>query len=340
MFQIRPQFCYDKVINWFPGHMAKGIRVIGERLLSVDMIVELPINIKFEELAATKDRLIVYNKADLADVACKQNIINAFQKYLPNQKVMFTSANVDRNVHNIIKVASEKARSDPIQYSSFNVMVFGMPNVGKSTLINSMRSIGVGKGKAARTGANPGITRSVSQTIKVVENPPVYIIDTPGVMIPHIHDPISSLKVALTGGIIDHAVDVEIMADYLLWRLNTFGRFKAYMERFDMSEPTDDINVLLPAICKRIGALKKGGLLDRHHGANFFIKQYRLGKFGRYTLDDVTKEGIDKHFTTVIEPVLSKHQVRKLEKAKKDEKRLEKWRKMGYGPKKIKKKVW
>lgn len=79
------------------------------------------------------------------------------------------------------------------------VMVVGMPNVGKSSLINSLRRIGVKKGKAAPTGAIPGITRTVAGTIKVLESPKVYLIDTPGVMIPHIPDPVSAIKVALTG---------------------------------------------------------------------------------------------------------------------------------------------
>jgi len=82
------------------------------------------------------------------------------------------------------------------------VMVVGMPNVGKSSLINSLRRIGVKKGKAAPTGAIPGITRTVAGTIKVLESPKVYLIDTPGVMIPHIPDPVSAIKVALTGKLV------------------------------------------------------------------------------------------------------------------------------------------
>jgi len=99
-------------------------------------------------------------------------------------------------------------------------MVVGMPNVGKSSLINSLRRIGVKKGKAAPTGAIPGITRTVAGTIKVLESPKVYLIDTPGVMIPHIADPVSAIKVALTGAISDHLSDEEVIADYLLFQLN------------------------------------------------------------------------------------------------------------------------
>ncbi|CAG8504355.1 3543_t:CDS:2 [Ambispora gerdemannii] len=338
MFQIRPHFAYEKVINWFPGHMAKGLRIISEklssnvvRILNYIIIIYIPlsaINLKFEEIAGAKDRVIVYNKTDLADESVQEQIIKSFAKYRPNQRVIFTSANVDKNVKSIIKIAAAKAKEDSIQYSYVTVMVVGMPNVGKSTLINSMRSIGVHKGKAARTGALPGVTRSVAGTVKVLENPSVYLIDTPGVMIPHISDPINSLKVALTGGIRDHVADLEVMADYLLWRLNQFGNF-SYVEKFKLPGPTDDINILLQAIGKRIGALQKGGAVDLNNSAMFFVKQYRQGKYGRYTLDDVSPEGIEAHFTQVVDPVLSKNQAKKLEWAKKTEKRLERWRKKG-----------
>ncbi|CAI2186418.1 10567_t:CDS:2 [Funneliformis geosporum] len=303
-FSIRPQFIYDKVINWFPGHMAKGIRIISERL-----------------------------STDLADDSVQQPIIDAFRKHR-NQHVIFTNANMDKNVKKIINFAAEKYRQDPSSYPFVTVMVVGMPNVGKSSLINSMRRIGVHKGKAAKTGALPGVTRSVAITsIKVLEDPPVYLIDTPGVMIPHIPDPVSSLKVALTGGIRDHLSSEEVMADYLLWRLNNFGNF-SYVEKFKLSGPTDDINFLLPAISKRIGALQKYGEFDLRTAAMFFIKQYRDGKYGKYSLDDVTIDTLNNYFLNENNPdkqiLLSKNQEKKLLWEKKKEKRLERWKRQGY----------
>ncbi|RHZ75754.1 hypothetical protein Glove_209g50 [Diversispora epigaea] len=268
LLNIRPNFFYDKVINWFPGHMAKGLRIISEKMSSIDVIVEardarIPIssiNKKFEEVANVKERIIVYNKCDLAEESSQDIITKAFEKYR-NQKVLFTNANMDRNIKTIINIAANKARENPQKYPFVTVMVVGMPNVGKSSIINSMRRLGVHRGKAARTGANPGITRAVSNTtIKVLENPTVYLIDTPGVMIPHIPDPVCSLKVALTGGIMDHLSDEEVIADYLLWRLNNFSNF-GYVEKFKLPGPTDDVNVLLPAVSKRIGALHKQGCL-------------------------------------------------------------------------------
>ncbi|RIA85692.1 P-loop containing nucleoside triphosphate hydrolase protein [Glomus cerebriforme] len=290
------------------------------------------INYKFEQIAGRKDRIIVYNKADLANDGVQQLIIDAFRKYR-NQHVIFTNANMDKNVKEIINFAADKHRQNPSKYPFVSVMVVGMPNVGKSSLINSMRRIGVHKGKAAKTGALPGVTRSVAVTsIKVLEDPPVYLVDTPGVMIPHIPDPVSSLKVALTGGIRDHLSEEEVMADYLLWRLNNFGNF-SYVEKFKLSGPTDDINFLLPAISKRIGALQKHGEYNLKTAATFFIKQYRNGKYGKYTLDDISIDSLYNYFNDENpdkENLLSKNQEKKLLWNKKREKRLERWKRRGY----------
>jgi ribosome biogenesis GTPase A len=172
-----------------------------------------------------------------------------------------------------------------------------MPNVGKSSLINSLRRVGVGKGKAAPTGAQPGITRSVVGTIKVLEDPTIYLIDTPGVMVPHIPQPVESLKVAVTGGIRDHLADEQVMVDYLLYRLNQFGSYD-YATQYRLPDgPTNDYNLLLESVARRIGAVVKGGELDLTMAAKYFLKQFRLGKFGRYTLDDVSPEALERFFS-------------------------------------------
>ncbi|CAH1763308.1 13378_t:CDS:2 [Entrophospora sp. SA101] len=253
------------------------------------------VNPKFEEIARGKDRIIIYNKSDLADHAFKKNV---------NQNILFTNAIRNKNIKAIIDAAANKVREDPIRYPYVTVMVVGMPNVGKSTIINSMRNIGVHRGKAAKTGASPGVTRNVSATsIKVLEDPLVYLIDTP-----------------------------EIVADYLLWRLNKFGNF-SYVENYKLKGNTDDINQLLPSIAKRIGALHKQGEYDLRHAASFFIKQYRDGKFGNYTLDDVETEAINEFFNKQKNPKeipLSKNRMKKLSLEKAKEKKLEKWRKKSF----------
>jgi len=101
-----------------------------------------------------------------------------------------------------------------------------------------------------------------------------------------------------------------------------------------LPEPTDDITVLLPAIARRIGALQKGREYDLDQAATFFLKYYRTGKFGRYTLDDVTPDILQKYLLTPRTDALSKNQEKKSEKERKKEKRLEKWRRMGIVVKK------
>ncbi|KAK3837155.1 MAG: P-loop containing nucleoside triphosphate hydrolase protein [Linnemannia elongata] len=265
------------------------------------------INHKFEPIAQKKDRLIVYNKSDLAHPDTEAAITKAFKEH-KGQDVVFTNANDDVNVKGIIKylATSEKELTTM-------VMVVGMPNVGKSSLINSLRRIGVKKGKAAPTGAIPGITRTVAGTIKVLESPKVYLIDTPGVMIPHIPDPVSAIKVALTGAISDHLSDEEVIADYLLFQLNQAQDY-SYVKLYNIKEPTDDIKVFLPQVAKYIGALKKGGEYNLPAAAQFLVKQYRLGKLGRFTLDDIRPEALEEYLTKEVEETASRRQQKKADK--------------------------
>ncbi|KAG0002867.1 Mitochondrial GTPase [Entomortierella chlamydospora] len=305
----RNAFVYDKIINWFPGHMAKGLRLITEKLNAVQVVIE------FEPIAQKKDRLIVYNKSDLAHPDTEAVITKAFKEF-KGQDVVFTNANEDTNIKGIIKYLATKAKVSGTASEkelTTTVMVVGMPNVGKSSLINSLRRIGVKKGKAAPTGAIPGITRTVAGTIKVLDSPKVYLIDTPGVMIPHIPDPISAIKVALTGAISDHLSDEEVIADYLLFQLNQAQDY-SYLKLYNIKEPTDDIRVFLPQVAKYIGALKKGGEYNLTAAAQFLIKQYRLGKLGRFTLDDIQPESLARFLTKEIEDPVSRRQQKKANK--------------------------
>ncbi|OMJ22400.1 Mitochondrial GTPase 1 [Smittium culicis] len=131
-------------------------------------------------------------------------------------------------------------------------------------------------------------------------------------MIPYIPNPINSLKIALTGGIRDNLADYEIMADYLLYRLNSFGSTN-YVKALGLSEPTDNIDFLLNHVAKRIGALQPGGVPLPSVAARFFINQYRLGKYGLFCLDDISYlDVVNEIDLNKNSGTLSKNQARKL----------------------------
>ncbi|KAK8385060.1 hypothetical protein O3P69_012092 [Scylla paramamosain] len=298
-----------ELINWFPGHMAKGLTQMQQKLKGVDCVVEvhdarIPLsgrNPLFEKrlgLATLKPHLLVMNKVDLADPRCRQDVKEYYEKQGVPQ-VIFTNCkepnspgvkSIVRKVSRAIKDSERYSRSEETSYS---VMVIGIPNVGKSSLINALRARHLGRSKATRVGAMPGITQSVLEKIKVCEDPKVYLMDTPGVLAPRITNVEMGLKLALAATIKDHLVGEDIIADYLLYRLNLMGNHK-YVKFLGLDAPTDNIQDLLISAAVRNNWLRR---VRDHRGINTcpdiistaarFIRAFRMGVFGRITLDDV-----------------------------------------------------
>ncbi|EMP37927.1 Mitochondrial GTPase 1 [Chelonia mydas] len=215
------------------------------------------------------------------------------------KNVLFTNCVKDENVKKVIPLITDLVSSSPRYQRAENVeyciMVIGVPNVGKSSLINSMRRLHLKKGKASRVGGEPGITRAVLTRIQVSERPLMYLLDTPGVLAPRIESVETGMKLALCGAIRDHLVGEDIMADYLLYTLNKQQQF-SYVERYGLGEPSDDIESVLKRVALNLGKKHKVKVLtgtgdvnviapDYPAAAYELLRTFRKGELGQVLLD-------------------------------------------------------
>lgn len=170
-----------------------------------------------------------------------------------------------------------------------------MPNVGKSSLVNVLRNIGISKRKCASVAPTAGHTKSFGSPVLITDSPAnVYLIDSPGILNPcYVSDPIQGLKIAAVGGTNENLVDLEVIADYVLFVLNRYspGTREAYTSLLKLTAPTDDIKVVIEAVGKKYGLLTKGGEVNEDGALKWFLQLFRKGKFGRMEFDGVIGEG-------------------------------------------------
>ena len=215
------------------------------------------------------------------------------KKWHHPSSVLFSDHRDKNSVRRVLMFAREHVSAIDSLTGS-RMMIVGMPNVGKSSLLNALRKLGVGKGKAAFTGAQPGVTRKIGTTVKIIEGPEsaggVYLVDTPGVFVPYVPNAESMLKLALCGSVKDTIIAPTTLADYLLYHLNLYEPhvYAAY------TSPTNDIMSFLDAIARKTGRLQKGGHPDLEAAALWIIQRWRGGQLGRFVLDEVTDDAFDK----------------------------------------------
>lgn len=279
----------EVTINWYPGHMAKTRRLIEENLKLIDIVAEIidaripksSRNPDFDQLLKGKKRIIVLNKADMADM----NVTKRWQEYYIKQGI--STVITDSKGKTGIKLflpAIKEALTEEIERRNrkgtsgmaLRVMVLGVPNAGKSTFINALAG-----SKRAKAEDRPGVTRG-KQWITLEGG--LDLLDMPGILWPKIEDAQAGLNLALTGAIKDEIMDMEYLSCHLLSLLK-----KEYesllLERYKIKEETEDGYELLKAVAKKRGFLISGGRLDTERAAKIVIDEFRGGVIGKITLE-------------------------------------------------------
>ncbi|WP_248926395.1 ribosome biogenesis GTPase YlqF [Paenibacillus hamazuiensis] len=283
-------------IQWFPGHMTRARRQIEEKLKLIDVVIELldariPMssrNPMIDEILQGKPRLVVLNKSDLADPA----VTARWQDYFQNElglKTLPIDANSGHQVNQIIPRCKE-LWADKIEAQlrkginprAIRALIVGIPNVGKSTLINRL----AGK-RIAAVGDKPGVTKA-QQWIKIGEE--MQLLDTPGILWPKFEDQLVGFRLAVTGAIKEEILHVDDIALFALrYLVEHYG--DAMKERFGLaalpadSSDTDEIVKVMEEIGRKRGALLGGGRIDYEKTSLLILRELRAGKLGRITLE-------------------------------------------------------
>ncbi|QKI89450.1 ribosome biogenesis GTPase YlqF [Thiomicrorhabdus xiamenensis] len=270
-------------IQWYPGHMHKAQKEVREIFNQVDVFIEvLDARIPFssqnplvEQIRSDKPTIKILNKTDLADPQKTEQ----WQEYLEQEqsvKTLAFNAQQSDKREQIIQLIKKMAPTKADTIKTIHALIIGIPNVGKSTLINNIMGRTI-----AKTGNEPAVTKQ-QQRIKLEEN--IILIDTPGMLWPNIENENSGYRLAITGGIKETAFELPDIASYACeYLMQAYP--DALMKRFELDElPHTDIE-LLETIGRKRGCLRSGGMVDLEKVSRLFIMEYRDRYFGDITLE-------------------------------------------------------
>lgn len=294
-------------INWYPGHMKKTRELIKENLKLVDMVIEvidarIPISSRnpiIDEITGTKPRLVLLNKSDLSDGDANRKWADYFRKCGQSSMTMnCMSGQGVKELYKYLEKLRDEKNKDSVRNKAYRLMIVGVPNVGKSSLINRM----TGK-KSTQTGDKPGVTKG-KQWLTLQNG--MQLLDTPGILWPKFEDPKAGLNLAFCGSIKDEILDV---ADLALELIKVLSRDypELLMERYKINElygegdyseetgfPLETENEIALAnmekIARKRGWILPGKRIDYERAGKTILDEFRAGTIGKITLEQVDND--------------------------------------------------
>ncbi|MCA1321381.1 ribosome biogenesis GTPase YlqF [Bacillus tianshenii] len=278
-------------IQWFPGHMAKARRQVTEKLKLIDIVYELvdariPVssrNPMIDEIVANKPRIILLNKADMADSRITKQWLDYFNLKGETTKAIAIDSQTGKGLQQISSLSKEllkekfdKMQSRGIRPRAIRALIVGIPNVGKSTLINRLA-----KKNIAQTGDRPGVTKA-QQWVKVGKE--LELLDTPGILWPKFEDQMVGYRLATTGAIKDTIINLQDIAVFAL-RFLTEHYPDRLRDRYALEEIPEDIVDLFDAIGTKRGCMMSGGHVDYDKTAELVIREIRQEKLGKLSFE-------------------------------------------------------
>ncbi|XP_067929126.1 mitochondrial ribosome-associated GTPase 1-like [Watersipora subatra] len=305
MRKVFPFPHYD-MATWFPGHMFKGLQKMQQKIGDMDCVIEvhdarIPFsgrNPLFSRHAKMRPHILVLSKIDMVD-SKSLRWLRANSDKLSCNAVIFADMNnkTDVAAHQILDETMQVLENSDryahrIKEDAFNLLIMGIPNVGKSSLINFLRNSTLRKkGKSTRVGASPGVTRAVLEKIRISDEPPMFLYDTPGIVSPRVESADVALKLAACNTVKSSVIGEEMICDFILYHLNK-NNILRYVKLYGMEQPSDEILEVLRAIAVREDKFTKHTIAGQYQmlpnfkfACDRMLKDFNHGKLGSLNFD-------------------------------------------------------